>query len=212
MNKRCPKNERIKRLYVDYLKHADGKSEATIRQIEKAILRYEEVTSFADFNTFDQRNAKAFKADLANRDLAKATILSTVNLLKRFFGWLACQPGYKSRIALTDIDYLSLSEKDVRAAKAPTDREFPTVEQIGHTLSLMPSDTDIEKRDRALIAFTILTGIRDGAMVSLRLKHVNVERKLVVQHPNEVATKFSKRIDTYFFPIGDHIEDIAQAI
>lgn len=203
-----PKNERIKRRYVDYLRHADGKSDATIRQIEKAILRYEEFSGFADFSNFDQHRAKAFKTDLAIRSLAKSTILSNVNALKRFFGWLVGQPGYKSKIAPTDIEYLSLSDKDVRAAKAPTDRDFPTLKQIERTISLMPSETDIEKRDRALIAFTILTGIRDGALISLQLKHVDFTRNLVVQHPNEVSTKFSKRIDTYFFPVGDRFEKI----
>lgn len=211
MINRCPENERIKRHYVDYLKHADGKSDATIRQIEKAILRYEEFTGFADFKTFDQQQAKSFKVALAEHDLAKATILSAITALKRFFGWLACQPGYKSRIPLTDIDYLSLSEKDVRAAKAPAIRNYPTLEQIERTISLMPSDTDIEKRDRAVVAFTILTGARDGAIISLRIKHVDVQRMLLVQHPKEVATKFNKRIDTYFFPVGDTFENIVIA-
>ena len=44
----------------------------------------------------------------------------------------------------------------------------------------MPSATEIEQRDRAVMAFTILTGIRDSAMVSLRLKHVDLDRKLVM--------------------------------
>ena len=86
---RNPKNERIKKQYTEYLKHADGKADLTIRQIEKAILRYETFTKFGDFTKFDQRLAKAFKANLADADLAKATILSTITALKRFFGWLA---------------------------------------------------------------------------------------------------------------------------
>ena len=30
---RNPKNERLKRQYADFLKHADGKAEQTIRQV-----------------------------------------------------------------------------------------------------------------------------------------------------------------------------------
>ena len=41
MTKFNPKNERIKRSYVRFLKEADGKAEATIRGIEKSLLRYE---------------------------------------------------------------------------------------------------------------------------------------------------------------------------
>jgi integrase len=125
--------------------------------------------------------------------------LSTVTALKRFFGWLALQNGYKSKIPVTDIEFFNLSEKDTRAAKAPGERRYPTIEQVKHVLSGMPDDTDIHKRDRALIAFTAITGVRDGALVSLRLKHVDPATAHVMQNPREVATKASKRIDTYFF-------------
>ena len=208
MSNRNSKNERIKRQYGDFLKHADGRAEATIRQVEKAIQRYEDFTGSADFSNFDQRKAKAFKDHLVERGLSKSTMLSNVTALKRFFGWLAHQQGYRSRITLTDIDYLSLSDKDVRAAKAPADRAYPTIKQLEHAIAHMPASTDVERRDRALLAFTAITGVRDGALISLRVKHVDPVRRLVVQHPNEVSTKASKRIDTYFFPVSTTCEQI----
>src|SRR5438552_1796047 len=33
----------------------------------------------------------------------------------------------------------------------------------------MPANTEVERRNRALVAFTIVTGIRDGATASLRM-------------------------------------------
>ena len=63
-------------------------------------------------------------------------------------------------------------------------------------------------RNRALVAFTILTGIRDSAISSLLLKHIDVHKKLVTQDPAEVKTKFSKRIETFFFPVGEEITQI----
>jgi integrase len=203
-----PKNERIKRAYFRYLREADQKADSTIRGIEKAILRMEHHTGFANFGSYNSTQAVAFKIALAGDGLSKATIHSTVNALKRFLKWLACQPGYKSKIHLPDIEYLNLSEKDVRAAKEPRYRDFPTVEQIHHVVASMPSVTETQRRDRALIAFTALTGMRDGAIASLRLKHVDLDRRLVKQDPREVRTKFSKRIDTYFFPVGGEFEEI----
>ena len=208
MSKRNPKNERIKRQYGEFMKHADGKAEATIRQVEKAIQRYEDFTSSADFATFNQHRAREFKTHLVDRGLSKATMLSSVTALKRFFGWLAHQPGYKSRIAITDIEYLNLADKEVRAAKAPADRAYPTIEQVENAISRMPARTDIERRDRAFIALTAITGVRDGALISLRLKHVDPVRLRVIQNPNEVSTKASKRIDTFFFPVSDSCEQI----
>jgi integrase len=72
----------------------------------------------------------------------------------------------------------------------------------------MPQSNIIEKRNRALFAFTILTGMRDSAIASLKLKHIDLEKRLVLQDPNEVNTKFSKRIDTYFFEVGEDITAI----
>ena len=69
----------------------------------------------------------------------------------------------------------------------------------------MPGTTDIHLRNRALIAFTLLTGARDGAIASLKLKHVDIEDGRLIQDAREVHTKFSKTITTWFFPVGDEI-------
>jgi integrase len=148
------------------------------------------------------------RAERSQQPLAKATLHATVNVLKAFFKWLSCQPGYKSRIRSTDIEYLNLSEKEVRAARQPPLKRFPTLEQIRKVVFSMPTETAIQRRDRALVAFTVLTGMRDNAIASLRLKHVDVEGELVVQDPREVRTKFSKKIVTYFFPIGADLKKI----
>ena len=65
----------------------------------------------------------------------------------------------------------------------------------------MPSETDIQKRDRALIAFTVLSGMRDRAIVSLKLKHIDLNKEVINQDSREVKTKASKMIITYFFPV-----------
>lgn len=201
-------NERIKLQYFHFLTHADGKAEATIRQIEKAIRRFEEFTHAACFKTFDQRQAVAFKQNLAKQDIALATVHSTINSVKRFFSWLATQPGFKSRIQFNAIEYLNLSDKDMRAAKAPSEKRFPTLQMIETVVAAMPTETALQKRDRALIAFIAITGIRDGALISLKLKHFDTSRRLILQNPNEVRTKFAKRIDTFLFKLNDVFEPI----
>ncbi|MDB5478832.1 MAG: site-specific tyrosine recombinase XerC [Alphaproteobacteria bacterium] len=87
-------------------------------------------------------------------------MLHTLNALKDFLRWLATQPGYRSRIVLTDIDYLSLSEKETRAAKAPKYRAWPTLEQIRKTVFSMPVENDIERRNQALIALPLFPALK----------------------------------------------------
>jgi integrase/recombinase XerD len=119
--------------------------------------------------------------------------------LKGFFQWLAGQPGYRSRIQYSDAEYFNLSDKESRIAAARREKPVPTIEQIKHVIATMPSVTDIERRDRALLAFALLTGARDSAIASLKLKHVDPVAGSVFQDARTVKTKNSKTFTTFFF-------------
>jgi site-specific recombinase XerD len=208
-------NERMKRQYFAYLAEAQGHSEQTIDAVAKAISRFEAFTRYKDFKAFHIEQAKAFKRDLADQrghrsgePLSKATLYATLTALKRFFIWLAGQPGYKSRISYSDAEYFNLSAKETRIAKATRTARVPTLEQIRHVIQSMPATTDIERRDRALIAFTILTGARDGAIASFKLRHIDIDQGQIDQDAREVRTKFSKSFVTTFFPVGDDIRAV----
>ena len=192
------------------------KAVSTIDAIRKAISRYETYTGYKDFATFNKEQAIGFKKQLAKtrgartgQPMAKSTLAATTSALKDFFQWLSWQPGYKARLRATDIEYLNLSENETRAAKEPAFKTFPTMEQIRAVICVMPAESEIDRRDRALITMAILTGARDSALATLRLKHFDLERKLVMQDPREVRTKRSKRIDTFLFPLGEDLEAIA---
>jgi integrase len=217
MSKLNPQNERIKRDFLRHQKNALGKSEATLDATRKALARFEDYTGHRDFKTFRREQAIGFKERLAETDghrsgetLSRSTQTSTLTALKEFFRWLAWQPGFKSKIHVPDIQYFSPSNKDLATAKAARLRDFPSLEQVRVVVAAMPSDTVIERRNRALIAFVMLTGIRDRALVSLSLRHVDVNKSppLVRQEPDRVQTKFAKSINTYFFPVGNDLQDI----
>ena len=69
-------------------------------------------------------------------------------------------------------------------------------------------NTDIEKRDRAWIAFALMTGMRDAALASLPIDLVNLEARTVFQDARLVDTKNAKTMTTNFFPVGGDCEDI----
>ena len=96
----------------------------------------------------------------------------------------------------------------MRVATARREQVGPTVEQVKHVIATMPVDSAIQRRDRALIAFTLLTGARDSAIASMKLKHVDLAAGCVHQDAREVQTKFSKTFTTYFFPVGKEIHEI----
>ena len=215
MLKHNPDNERIKHKYFMFLKEAKGMSEPTIDGVAKALARFEEYTKYKDFKTFRYEQAEGFKKQLIEQKalhkdskLSKSTIHSTFAHLKQFFEWLAREQGYKSRIKFSDAEYFNTSNKDLQVATARREPKKPTIEQIKHVLVTMPTSTEIEQRNRALIAFTLLTGARDSAIASAKLKHINLDEGSFNQDARDVKTKFSKTFKTTFFPVGDEIKQI----
>jgi integrase/recombinase XerD len=214
MTKYNAENERVKRRYFTFLKEAKQRSEASIDPIAKALNRFETYTKFKSFKVYHFQQAIGFKKHLAQQmsvrtdePLSKATAYSTLAALKAFFQWLCREPGFK-HLSYSGADYFSLSLKDAAIAKAGKEERVPTLEQIRRVIFAMPFETDIEKRNRALIAFIMITGARVDAVASIRLKHVNLEEGKVFQDAKQVRTKYSKSFTTYFFPVGADIHAI----
>jgi integrase len=211
------RNERLKRAYSRYLKDARRQGAAAIDAALAAIERFEVYTIRRDFAAFHIEQASAFKDDLAEqlnrrtkKRLSFQTQLQTLAALRSFFTWLADQPGFRRRIRHSDANYFSLSLKQTAVARAIREIEGPTVEQVRHVIDQMPVETDVEKRNRALMAFALLTGARDDALASLRLKHVDVAQRRVLQDARDVRTKASKTIEAWFFPVGDDFIGIVE--
>lgn len=208
MPKYCPENEKAKRGYAFFLEAANGKQSATIDAALRAIERFELSTNRKPFRKFHIEQARSFRARLVEefgpngKPLSSATIASTLKHLRNFFLWLSREPGFRSKINGNDANYFSPSDQDMRVATARREKRVATLEEIKRVLALMPAETAIEKRNRALVAFAVLTGARDGALASFWLKHVDMAAQTVFQDGREVRTKGRKTFTTVFFPVG----------
>ncbi|MEL7284961.1 MAG: site-specific integrase [Pseudomonadota bacterium] len=201
-------NERIKRRYLHFLREAKRQDMATVDKAMEAILRFERSTGFKPFKRFHIDQAVAFKNRLAQEKnartgapLSKATVDSTLRTVKAFVLWLAGQPGYKSRIAYADAEYFNLNAKDARIAHTAREPIFPTPEQCQHAFAQMPSATLLQRRDKALFALLMLTGARDGAVASMKLRHIDLDQSCVYQDARDMKVKFAKTFTTWFFPV-----------
>ena len=132
------------------------------------------------------------------RPLAKSTTRAIIATLREFTPWLSQQEGFRRRIKAADASYFHLSRRDEAEARAAPERPAPSLRQAKRALSMMPSETPRQMRDKAIFALLCLTGIRVEALTSLKIKHVDLDEKSVTQNPREVATKFGKRSDTFF--------------
>ena len=214
MSKIKDKNERIKRKYLNWLQEAEGFSEKSITAVEKALWKYEGFSKDSDYTNFNNKQAELFKKYLITHKNKRSkkilSIRSQYHLLRHvrnFFAWLSGQAGYKSRISAYDVQYLQLSKKDRRVATTASLPKYPTLEQIKQLCSFSVQN-EIDQRDRALIAFTALTGMRDQAIVTLPIGCFDSEKMLVLQLPSKgVQTKFSKEIYTTLFNIDEILVD-----
>ncbi len=66
----------------------------------------------------------------------------------------------------------------------------------------MGAETVLARRDRALMALLFLTGSRETAAMTLRLRHVDLANRCVQFDGRDVRTKFGKRFTTFFFSVG----------
>ncbi len=208
MRKNNEENERIKRRYLQYLKAAKRKDASTVLKAAEGILRFEASIGYASFKRFRIEQAIKFQdrlnvevSKVTGKPLSKSTIRSILAANKGFIFWLADQSGYKSRIRHSDADYFNMDAKGARVASATREAPYPSMEMARHAFSYLPEITEIERRNKALFAFFMLTGARDGAVASLRLKHINMIDGCVYQDAREVKTKNSKTFTSYFLPV-----------
>ena len=197
-------NERLKRRFLEYRKYARRLSDKTLDREIAALERFDVWNGRKDFAKFRIEQAMGFCTHLqqckskSGRPLGKSTMLAILTSLREFILWLSQQDGFRSHIRASDAEYFNLSRRDEAEARAAPERPAPSIKQAKAALALMPSDTPLQKRDKAVFALLCLTGIRGGALISLKIKHINLREKSVTQNPREVATKFGKSIDTFF--------------
>jgi integrase len=63
----------------------------------------------------------------------------------------------------------------VAIAHARREKRVPTPAQVELALSSMPAGTRLERRNRAVMAYAVVTGARVAALASFRLGDVNME-------------------------------------
>jgi integrase len=211
-------NERAKRDYVTHMRLAQGKQEGSVNSALAAIDRFERSTGYRSFKAFHIEQAKAFREKIVSqpsargqKPLSAATITSTLRNLKGFFLGLAERPGYKSRISFSDAEYFNPTAAHARIAGARRESRVPTIEQFEAVVASMPSETIVQCRDRAIVAFLILSGARSGSIPSFTLKHIDFAAQTVFHDARDVKTKGAKTFTSVFFPVGDQFLEILAA-
>ena len=198
-------NENIKIKYEKYL--TKGKTEkvkpSTAKEKIRSIRFYEECFKFEDFNLFDEQHGMDFydylKAD--EKSGVKARIKHLKNV-KEFFEWyykiFRKMNMYKHPELDHALNTLEPSIEDIRLNRRTTYADYPTDKEIQKLMDL-PIENIVDRRNRALIAYMLLTGARIKAVATLTIDLIDMDKLLVKQDPLDgTHTKMDKLIYTRF--------------
>ncbi len=206
-------NEKIKRAYFEWLKEADGKCDRTVDAVTKAIHVFEDFTKHDSFSHFNKDQAVGFKKWLRQREyrgqpIRPTTFVIYLRHLKSFFSWLSQKPGYRKSVTFENVGYLSATDNEIRAAAQSDEPNHPSLAYVLKLVGSIAGDTEVDRRDQAMISCLFLTGIRETALASLRLGCFDESRLCVRQaHSLGVITKRSKFIFSMIFPFDEGLQN-----
>jgi integrase len=136
--------------------------------------------------------------------------VSILKAVQKFILWLhengKMPRGTKAAIAKC----LNMRTGDERRAKVKPPRRFAPFDDYKRAIQAMPSVTETERRDQAVMAMLLTTSMRVSALIDLKIRDVDFETSYIFQDPRHMRTKFSKGIDTFLLPIGDDVRAIIQ--
>ena len=137
--------------------------------------------------------------------LSSSTIRHRASQLISFFNWLMKQDGYR-RLSANIPDQFDLPKRQLAKVLPRNDKLYPTLEEARNMVARMPRGTQLQRRDQALVALAFLTALRAGALVTLRLKHLDIEARTVTQDGSEMRAKNGKSFVVQWFPGVEEFE------
>jgi integrase len=205
------KNDRIIHKWQIY---ANGYAEKTIDKHLAAIRFFETALDGKPFEKLSTDDVALVRDELKRRagidvmdSMSASSIRHWVSHLSTFFDWLLKQNGYK-RLPGDLGGYLKMPRAVLAQSAQVAHKEFPTISEAKELLIAMPSKSLVEQRARAIFALAFLGALRADTLVSLRIKHFDIQRKLIIQDASLVRTKAGKSLDIFWFPIPIAFESI----
>ena len=202
-------NDRIIHRWQTY---AGRYSEKTVVRHLAAIRYFENFLEGKVFSKLTTDDFAAVREDLKRRvnsdmsdSMSASSIRHTVSHLVAFFDWLSKQDGYK-RLPKDFAGYLTLPKAILERSAQVKQKEYPSLAEAETLLTAMPYKSLVEMRGRAIFALAFLGALRADTLASLRIKHFDIERRLIVQDASVTRTKAGKSLNIWWFPIPKSFE------
>jgi len=205
-------NRLLIREYSEYCKYKEGLQESTIRSRVSAIFQFEKIVK-KQFCVVVKSDLIDYRNTLENcENISQGTQSNKITSIKTFFLWCKEIKKYQMRLSINDIEYLNQLLSTKRLMKSLRNiKEAPSLEYVLKLLKSIKVESEIDLRDRAIIAFLLCSGLRVETIISITFKVFDVEKYTVDCDPRKgVDVKFDKayinkllKFDQYLFDVID---------
>lgn len=87
-------------------------------------------------------------------------------------------------------------------------KTYLSLEDAWRMVDAIPVKTLVECRDRAMVAFSYVSGLRAGALTSVRVKHLDLEKRTVEQDATDMRAKNGKSYRANWFPRTESFQEV----
>ncbi len=187
--------------------------EKTIDSHLSAIRYCEAICEGKRFEDFRIEDAARVRDDLKRRvrkdeddNLSTSTVKHRASHLTSFFEWCLKQDDF-SRLPKDLSTYFQLPKAAFASAAARVTPTFPTIDEAEIMLLEMPSSSLLDRRARAIFAIAFLGALRADTAISLRLEHLDLDGRRIIQDGTALRAKNGKSANIAWFPIPPRFAD-----
>lgn len=209
-----PVNEKLVRDWILFAGKYDDKTKlahlADIRRFE-AFIGYKSLseTTTLDAGGYREKLTQGQRGAEDHAPLSASTIRHTASCLAGFFTWLVKHVRQPNLEAVPS--YFALRKALHQDLPQSEDRKYVSIETAEKALGLLPQETLLDRRNRAIFAFSYLAALRENALITLRLRHVDVDRKVIWHDGKELRAKNGKSFEIRWFNRTDAFAKVAMA-
>lgn len=197
-----PDNERLIYEWLAFAGKYDRKTTLAhlgdIRRFEAAIgfKNLKEATAM-DAAAYRERLVSGTRGSAGGARLSASTVRHAASYLKAFFSWLArhCPTARLEAVA----SYFELPKSCLQSVMPKADKQYVSLETAAQALGQMPSKTLINRRDRAIFALAYIGAVRESALITLRLRHIDVAGRSIEHNGRELRAKNGKSFRIRWF-------------
>lgn len=198
-----PNNEKVIHAWLAYAQRYVHK---TVLAHLADIRRFEASIGLKDLSETSQADVLAYRNGLINgargmtndKVLSASTVRHAASYLTAFFTWLADREGSSGLRAL--IAYFALPKALHQAVALRSDKGRITISDAANVLEKLPAVGIVARRDRAIFALAYIGAMRESALISLRVKHLDLEARRIAHNGRELRAKNGKSFFIKWFP------------